>query len=237
MYKFAVLNYLVVIMNLIPLLELDGYYILADLIEVPDLREIARVHAPRPLPQAEGARAFLQAGRGLLLYGVLGVAFTIFSLYTAYYYWKTVFGDLVSRLWAEGPVTRLLLLILAVFIAGPLLRGLIKLLRAVGREVRAVWRRIRFRLETGWRVEASELIDALPMFEDIPVDALNEIAGRVRLRDLGDGSRPSGRATNPTRSTWCARASSRWWRRMPRAARNAGSEIWAEASRSGSSGW
>ena len=32
MYKFAVLNYLVVIMNLVPLLELDGYYILADLI-------------------------------------------------------------------------------------------------------------------------------------------------------------------------------------------------------------
>ena len=103
MYKFAVLNYLVVIMNLIPLLELDGYYILADLIEVPDLREIARVHAPRPLPQAEGARAFLQAGRGLLLYGVLGVAFTIFSLYTAYYYWKTVFGDLVAGCGPRAP--------------------------------------------------------------------------------------------------------------------------------------
>jgi hypothetical protein len=108
-------------------------------------------------------------------------------LYTAYYYWKTVFGDLVSRLWAQGAATRVLLLILAAFIAGPLLRGLIKLLRAIGREVRAVWRRIQFTLETGWRVEASELIDALPMFEDIPVDALNEIAGRVRLRGLGDG--------------------------------------------------
>lgn len=188
MYKFAVLNYLVVIMNLIPLLELDGYYILADLIEVPDLRERSLVFMRRDLFHKLRARErFSKRDVGLLLYGVLGVAFTIFSLYTAYYYWQTVFGDLVSRLWAEGPVTRLLLLILAVFIAGPLLRGLIKLLRAVGREVRAVWRRIRFRLETGWRVEASELIDALPMFEDIPVDALNEIAGRVRLRDLGDG--------------------------------------------------
>jgi CRP-like cAMP-binding protein/Zn-dependent protease len=188
MYKFAVLNYLVVIMNLIPLLELDGYYILADLIEVPDLRERSLVFMRRDLFHKLRARErFSKRDVGLLLYGVLGVAFTIFSLYTAYYYWKTVFGDLVSRLWAEGPVTRLLLLVLAVFIAGPLLRGLIKLLRAVGREVRAVGRRIRFRLETGWRVEASELIDALPMFEDIPVDALNEIAGRVRLRDLGDG--------------------------------------------------
>jgi CRP-like cAMP-binding protein/Zn-dependent protease len=188
MYKFAVLNYLVVIMNLIPLLELDGYYILADLIEVPDLRERSLVFIRRDLFHKLRTREhFNKRDMGLLLYGVLGVLFTIFSLYTAFYYWQTVFGDLVSRLWAEGTVTRLLLLVLAAFIAGPLLRGLVKLLRAIGREIRAVWRRIRFRLETGWRVEASELIDALPMFEDIPVEALNEIAGRVRLRGLGDG--------------------------------------------------
>jgi Zn-dependent protease len=188
MYKFAVLNYLVVIMNLIPLLELDGYYILADLIEIPDLRERSLVFMRRDLFHKLRIRErFSKRDAGLALYGVLGIAFTIFSLYTAYYYWKTVFGDLVSRLWAQGAATRVLLLILAAFIAGPLLRGLIKLLRAIGREVRAVWRRIQFKLETGWRVEASELIDALPMFEDIPVDALNEIAGRVRLRGLGDG--------------------------------------------------
>jgi len=177
-----------VIMNLIPLLELDGYYILADLIEVPDLRERSLVFIRRDLFHKLRTREhFNKRDMGLLLYGVLGVLFTIFSLYTAFYYWQTVFGDLVSRLWAEGTVTRLLLLVLAAFIAGPLLRGLVKLLRAIGREIRAVWRRIRFRLETGWRVEASELIDALPMFEDIPVEALNEIAGRVRLRGLGDG--------------------------------------------------
>ncbi len=188
MYKFAVLNYLVVIMNLIPLLELDGYYILADLIEVPDLRERSLVFMRRDLFHKLRTRErFSKRDVGLALYGVLGIAFTIFSLYTAYYYWQTVFGDLVSRLWAGGLATRALLLILAAFIAGPLLRGLVKLLRAIGREVRAVWRRIRFRMETGWRVEASELIDALPMFEDIPVDSLNEIAGRVRLRALGAG--------------------------------------------------
>ena len=39
LYKFAVLNYFVVLLNLVPLLELDGYYILSDLIQVPDLRQ------------------------------------------------------------------------------------------------------------------------------------------------------------------------------------------------------
>ena len=65
MYKFAVLNYLVVIMNLIPLLELDGYYILADLIEIPDLRERSLVFMRRDLfHKLTDPRALLQAGRG-----------------------------------------------------------------------------------------------------------------------------------------------------------------------------
>jgi CRP-like cAMP-binding protein/Zn-dependent protease len=188
MYKFAVLNYLVVIMNLVPLLELDGYYILADLIEIPDLRERSLTFMRHDLFHKLRTRErFSSRDGGLALYGILGIAFTIFSLWTAYYYWQSVFGDLVSRLWAGGVSTRLLLLVLAGFIAGPLLRGFVKLLRSGGRQIRAWWRRVEFSLQTKWRVEASELIDGLPLFEDIPVDALNDLAGRVRLRAIAVG--------------------------------------------------
>ncbi len=38
LYKFALLNYFVIFLNLVPMLELDGYWILSDLIQVPDLR-------------------------------------------------------------------------------------------------------------------------------------------------------------------------------------------------------
>ena len=38
LYKFSVLNYVVIFLNLVPMLELDGYFILSDLIQVPDLR-------------------------------------------------------------------------------------------------------------------------------------------------------------------------------------------------------
>jgi cAMP-dependent protein kinase regulator len=58
---------------------------------------------------------------------------------------------------------------------------------------------VKFRLESGWRVEAAELIDALPIFEDVPVDVLNELAGRVQLRTLGLGQpvfRQGDRATS-----------------------------------------
>ena len=188
LYKFAVLNYLVVIMNLIPLLELDGYYILADAIEIPDLRDRSLVFLRSDLWHKIRTRTWLSRRElGLLLYGVLGIIFTVFSFYTAYYYWQTVFGGLVARLWDAGLLTRILLVVLAVFVMGPLVRGVIKLIVSIGRRFRALWRRIRFRLETRWRVEAAEMIDALPIFDDVPVEALNELAGRFRLRTFAAG--------------------------------------------------
>jgi CRP-like cAMP-binding protein len=64
---------------------------------------------------------------------------------------------------------------------------LINLGRSVARRLRAVWRRVRFRLETKWRVEAAQLIDKIPMFDDVPEDVLSELAGRVRLRSFARG--------------------------------------------------
>ncbi|MFB3738119.1 MAG: cyclic nucleotide-binding domain-containing protein [Candidatus Velamenicoccus archaeovorus] len=188
LYRYAVLNYVVVMMNLIPMLELDGYYILADLIEVPDLRQRSLTFMRHDMVRKLLGRERLSKQEvGLGVYGVLGVAFTVFSFYTAYFYWRTVFGGLVSRLWNEGSVARLLLIVLAVFIANPVLRGAVQLVRSLLRRVRALVRRIRFQLERGWRVEAAEAIDELPMFDEVPVELLNDLAGRVRLRTLSAG--------------------------------------------------
>jgi CRP-like cAMP-binding protein/Zn-dependent protease len=185
LFTAAALNYYLILMNLIPLLELDGYFILADVIQVPDLRPRSLAFLRDDLFRKIRHREhFSKQDVGLGLYGTLGVAFTIFALYSSYRYWKTLFGPLVTRLWDGGTYTRLLLIALAIVVIGPVVRGLISLLRSVARRIRAFVRRLRFRLETRWRVEAAELIDGLPIFEDVPVDVLNELAGRVRLRTL-----------------------------------------------------
>ena len=185
LFTAAALNYYLILMNLIPLLELDGYFILADVIQVPDLRPRSLAFMRDDLVRKIRHREhFTKQDVGLALYGTLGVAFTIFALYSSYRYWKTLFGPLVTRLWDGGTYTRILLIALALVVIGPVVRGLISLLRSIARRIRAVARRVRFRLETRWRVEAAELIDALPIFEDVPVEVLNEIAGRVRLRTL-----------------------------------------------------
>ena len=190
LYRFAVLNYFVVFMNLIPLLELDGYYILADLIEVPDLRPRSLAFVQRDLWHKLRARERLSRQEaGLAIYGTAGVVFTVFSFATSYFYWRTVFGNFVSRLWNGGPLLRALLIVLGLFVAGPIVRGLGRLLRAIVARVRLVWNRVKFRLESRWRVEAALLIDALPLFEDVPQEVLSDLAGRVRLRAF-----PSGRS-------------------------------------------
>ncbi|HEY7659226.1 MAG TPA: cyclic nucleotide-binding domain-containing protein, partial [Actinomycetota bacterium] len=185
LFTAAALNYYLIIMNLIPLLELDGYYILADAIEVPDLRPRSLSFMRHDLVSKIVRRErFTKAEIGLALYGTLGVAFTIFALYSSFRYWRTLFGPLVTRLWDGGAATRVLLIALALFIIGPIVRGFIALVRSVARRIAALARRIRFRLETRWRVEAAELIDGLPIFDDVPVEVLDELAGRVRLRTL-----------------------------------------------------
>ena len=185
LYRFAVLNYFLILLNLIPLLELDGYWILSDLIQVRDLR-------PRAIAFIQGdlwhklriRERFTRQETGLALYGTVGLLFTVFSFWTAFLFWQHIFGGIVSDLWHGGLWSRLLLLVLTLFFAGPAIRGAIALLRAVTKRVRSLVERARFRAQRAWRVEAAQLIDQLPAFEDLPEEVLSDLAGRVRLRSF-----------------------------------------------------
>lgn len=180
LFRFAVLNYFVVFLNLVPLLELDGYWIFSDLIQVPDLRPRSLTFVRRELWSRLRRRQRLTRQEvGLAVYGVLGVAFTIFSFYGAYYFWQQILGGLVSTLWGGGILARAVLVVLAIVVAGPVVRAAIDAARALAAAIREQARRIRFRLETDWRVEAAELLEASPLFHDLDEDVLGSLAGRV----------------------------------------------------------
>ena len=188
LFTWAVINYFVIFLNLIPLLELDGYFILADLIQVPDLR-------PRSLQfirydlwrKIRGRERVTKQEVGLAAYAIVGIAFTVFCLWTSIFFWRTIFGGLISQLWNGGVIGKALLVVLGLFIAGPILRGLITLARAAKKKVVSLLDKVRFRLQTRWRVEAAELIDRSAMFDDLPEDVLSDLAGRVNLRGYPAG--------------------------------------------------
>jgi CRP-like cAMP-binding protein/Zn-dependent protease len=188
LYRFALINYFVIFMNLIPLLELDGYWIFSDLIQVPDLRR-------RSLNFVKGdlwhklfrrERMTLQEA-GFAVYGVVGTAFTIFSFYTAFFFWQEIFGGLITGLWEGGLGSRILLVLLALAFIGPVIRGLFTLIRTIAKRVGDLVQLIRFRFERSWRVEAAALIDALPAFDDLDEGVLSDLAGRIEIVAVGDG--------------------------------------------------
>jgi CRP-like cAMP-binding protein/Zn-dependent protease len=187
LYRFALINYFVIFLNLIPLLELDGYWIFSDLIQMPDLRKrsLAFIQGDLWYKLRHRERFSLQE-IGIGLYGTLGIVFTIFSFYTAYFFWQRIFGGLVSSLWSGGLGTRVLLVALAFVFIGPLIRGGIALARAMYRRAREVVARLQFRRERSWRIEAAALIDALPAFEDLQEDLLSDLAGRVEMVTVHD---------------------------------------------------
>ena len=188
LYKFALLNYIVIFLNLVPLLELDGYWILSDLIQIPDLRPRSLQFIQHDLWHKIRARERLTPQEwGLGGYGFAGIAFTIFSFWTGFFFWEVIFKNLIFGLWRGGIGSKVLLVLLGAFLAGPIIRGLLKLVLSLVRRVSGLVRAVRFRLETTWRVEAAQLIDALPAFDDLPEEVLSDLAGRVRLRILHTG--------------------------------------------------
>lgn len=188
LYKFALLNYFVIFMNLVPFLELDGYWIFSEIIQVPNLRKMSlsfvrydlwhKIHKREPMNLQQ---------TGLALYGILGVAFTIFSLYSSTYFWRKIFGGIFDKLWNGGLIGRTLLIALVLLVAGPAIRGILRLIRTIAKKLGSLYATVVFRLEFKWRVEAAELIAAQPMFEDIPIEELEDLSGRVRLRKFSSG--------------------------------------------------
>jgi CRP-like cAMP-binding protein/Zn-dependent protease len=188
LYQFVVINYFVLFLNLVPLLELDGYWILADALRMPHLRPDALAFVRRDFWVMLWRRERFTRGEvGLAAYGLVGIAFTIFCFVSAYYFWQRVFGSTISSLVHAGPPGWLGLAVLALLLGGPAIRALAHAAAAAGRALARRWRAVRFRWQSRWRVDAAELIDASTVFGDLPVSVLNDLAGRVSLQPLGRG--------------------------------------------------
>ena len=108
--------------NLVPFLELDGYWILADLMDRPQLR-------------AESWQAVRQVARTrrtdspwLAMYGVASIAFGLFLLGAGLYVWWLVMEDLLQTFVYEGVLGWLIALPLAL----PLILGWVTLILQLG---------------------------------------------------------------------------------------------------------
>jgi putative peptide zinc metalloprotease protein len=97
LWEFALLSYLAVLLNFNPLMEFDGYYVLSDLLDKPNLRPQALAWLGRNLIPALRTPSRLEGHRFELLYGLTSVLYVAFSAVLT-----VVIYRLVVQGWMEG---------------------------------------------------------------------------------------------------------------------------------------
>jgi putative peptide zinc metalloprotease protein len=114
LFQFAFLCYLTVFFNLNPLLELDGYFILMDWLEIPMLRQKSLTFIQRGL--WEKLRSLRETGTKLLdtlasfsreerifaVFGALSALWTAYAIFTGTRFWQQRLAGAVGDLWARG---------------------------------------------------------------------------------------------------------------------------------------
>jgi len=184
-FKLAFAWYLNALFNLNPFLALDGYYLLMDWLEIPNLRARGIAWVTSRLRGRPPAWAGLDVeGKIVALYGVLAVLWLAVAANLAYRIWADRISGLATGLWHNGVGGKVLL----VLIVGGLCTPIGYLL--VGRLARW-WRRYRERAAERVReADAPRRLAALRASDlgGLPEPALSSIAARARwLRP------PSGR--------------------------------------------
>lgn len=98
LFQFAALGYVLGVAQLNPLLEFDGYYILMDWLDMPNLRPKALAFIGKLLARAAPAGVPARTARLFGLYGLLSLAYTLFIAYSVFSGYENYVASLLGRL-------------------------------------------------------------------------------------------------------------------------------------------
>ena len=116
LYQFSLLSYLAVLLNLNPLLELDGYFLLMDGLEIPMLRRKSLEFIRRGLwAKLKSLRAsgkqirawfaeFSREERIFAIFGLLSAIWTVYAMLQAVNFWQSKLAFAANSLLAEGGI-------------------------------------------------------------------------------------------------------------------------------------
>ena len=188
LHRLSFLWILILLFNLIPLLELDGYFMLVDWLEIPMLRARSlaffRTELWRRLRRRE---ALTGQDRFLAWFGGLSLAFSIFVIISALVSWQLRLKSLTQSLWSGGLGSKALLILLLLVLSLPLVMGLggraVSVTRAAARRTRTFWgtphgRTLRQR-ET--------LLQAVHFLSPLPEAELAQVATRMHRQIFRPG--------------------------------------------------
>ncbi|MFG1602735.1 cyclic nucleotide-binding protein [Actinoplanes sp. NPDC049265] len=176
-FKLAFAWYVNVLFNLNPFIALDGYYLLMDWLEIPNLRTRGLSWVSSRLRGRPPRWSTLdREGRIIALYGVLAVLWLAVAANLAYRMWSDRVSGVATGLWHSGPAAQLLLVLIVLGLCAPLVHlGLRRLSRW--------WRKSRARAAEKQReADLPRRIEALRNSDlgGLPEHALHGLAARAR---------------------------------------------------------
>ena len=176
-FKLSFAWYVNALFNLNPFLALDGYYLVMDWLEVPNLRARGLSWVAARLRRRPPAwRTLDREGRLVALYGMLAIGWLVIAFNIGYRVYVDRVGGLVTGLWRSGWTARVLLTVVVAALLSPVVYiGFGWLAKRL--------RRLRQRLSA--RRTGRDLprrLDALrrSSLRDLPGDALADLATKSR---------------------------------------------------------
>lgn len=134
LFKIAFIGYFLFFVNLNPLLELDGYFILMDWLEMPMLRQrsfefirrelwskVKTVASSRKGTTTVETATFSREEIVFTVFGLAAAVYTVYSLGVAVYFWQTRLALMLADLWnRQGWFARLAVILAGAAILVPL---------------------------------------------------------------------------------------------------------------------
>lgn len=190
LFKFAVASYFTDALNLMPLLPLDGYYILMDWLEIPQLRQRALEFIKGPMWRLLLDREpFTRREILFAVFGILAAVYSSLSIFLAILYWRRRLSPVVRPLWATpGFWAKAAVVVVIGAVAIPIGIRLVrrawryvKALRAAPRKARAVVETIRLR-------DRMRLLESLGVLAMLPQAGLERLARAAKVREYPSGT-------------------------------------------------
>jgi putative peptide zinc metalloprotease protein len=128
LFQLAAVGYLTVLLNLAPFMELDGYFVLMDWLEIPLLRRKSLAFVRQRLLRKlfREHTSFTREEKIFAIYGLLTGAYTLFFVLLAVYVWRSYVRGLIEAVLSGEDVLATVLVSWLIIVAGiPLILGLL----------------------------------------------------------------------------------------------------------------
>jgi CRP-like cAMP-binding protein/Zn-dependent protease len=188
LHRLAFLWILILAFNLIPLLELDGYFMLVDWLEIPMLRARSVAFFRKELWQKLRRREALAGQeRFLAWFGGLSILFSILVIISALLSWRYRLKALTQTLWGDGLGSKALLVLVVLVLSMPLVMSLgsqtVSATRTAARWTRTYWRTPRGRTLR----QRETLLRAVDFLSPLSNADLAEVATRMHRQAFRSG--------------------------------------------------